>query len=533
MKSRLPKDAFRAVKLSQEEQNALVQEAETVVRETIAANEAFLDIDATFQDPQWKTVREKEGLRVYCQRRKNRRTSKATSDQLKQDPFLSVTRRASKSSSRYRGFEESSTGIESSMSTYSAFAENSIMEKMRPTNVPLMALHGTMDGTLDDCMFGCLASTDDAWRLRSSHIQGHIDDAKILATIKGPTRQEPFRYLGVKWFTQENPAMLSGIMQQRDYLIMESSGLTRDSEGAKVAYFLMHSVKLRDVPELSDMGFVRATMSFCCIFRQTRPGQVSLHSLGFFDTRGGMPGRMAIAGAADGIIGLATVVDYAYTKKLMWLMSRKGKQSGQADSVACYCQACGKNLTKFSLSGSNGSCQICHLVVCAKCSVVKKMTVDISDTGAAQRCSLRFCLCCLVSAKQRSSSEMVFSGTGTPSRSQFPAPSQARLISLPQTSLDEWTDDPHSEYQPARTRVHQRINFARSKYPERATVSECSEFQAKANQSLPVPGGKPLVSRVEAPEEIQSLHSFRPRANNKAVHEFLDDYEFQTGEYCR
>ncbi|KAH7485184.1 uncharacterized protein KRP23_4238 [Phytophthora ramorum] len=417
MKYRLPKDAFRAAWLPQEHQDALVQEAETVVRETIEANEAFLDSESTFQNPSWRLVREKEGLRVYCQRRKSRRGSRTHGDQWRQESLLPASQSSSWANPRYRGGGESVKGCEigtereTALSSKSAFAENTIMERMKPSGVHLMALHGTMDGTLDDCMFGCFAPTDEAWKLRSLHINDRLDDSRIISTIHGPTQEDPFRFLGIKWFTKENSAVLSSIVQQRDFLIVESSGLTRDSKGERVGYFLMHSVTVLDVPELSGMGIVRGKMSFCSIFRQSRPGQLTVHSLGFFDTCGGIPSRVSVALAAEGAISFVNVVDYAYIKKLAWLMRSKGEQSGKNSTLASCCAACDKSFRKFSLSASRsgGACRICRQVFCAKCSVVKKMTVHVSDTSTAKQCSFRFCLGCLLTAKKQSVWDMTSS----------------------------------------------------------------------------------------------------------------------------
>ncbi|EEY59469.1 uncharacterized protein PITG_11518 [Phytophthora infestans T30-4] len=114
-------------------------------------------------------------------------------------------------------------------------------EKSKRTGKSLMVLHGAIDGNLDDCMFGSFATTEETWRWRSSYVYEGLDEARLLATIRGPTPEDPFRFLGLKWFTKELPSVLSGIMQQRDFLIIEATGLTRDSNGERVGYFLMHS----------------------------------------------------------------------------------------------------------------------------------------------------------------------------------------------------------------------------------------------------------------------------------------------------
>ncbi|KAE8988792.1 hypothetical protein PF011_g19033 [Phytophthora fragariae] len=68
MKFTLPEETFLPVNLSKEKQAALIEEAETVIRQTIAANEEFIAGGATFQDPKWKLVRAKEGLRVVVKK---------------------------------------------------------------------------------------------------------------------------------------------------------------------------------------------------------------------------------------------------------------------------------------------------------------------------------------------------------------------------------------------------------------------------------------------------------------------------------
>ncbi|KAG2522306.1 hypothetical protein BBO99_00006081 [Phytophthora kernoviae] len=288
------------------------------------------------------------------------------------------------------------------------------MEKMRRPSVSLMALHGTVDGALEDTIFGAFAPTDQTWKWRSSHVNDRLDDARLLATIKGPSRQNPLGFLAIKWFAKEHPAVLTGILQRRDFLIMEATGLTHDSKGEKVGYFLMHSVSLRGkIPELSEMGIIRGRMSFCFILRQSGPSSVEIYCRGFSDPKGDMMERVSVAIAAEALLCVAGVVDYAYIKKLTWLMRHKEPQLTNQRQTRrdSRCDSCNKSFTKFSLiaaaigsatKGSGAACQICRKVVCHKCSVIKKMTIDVSDTGAVKQHPLRFYLGCLLEAKEQS-----------------------------------------------------------------------------------------------------------------------------------
>ncbi|EGZ18840.1 hypothetical protein PHYSODRAFT_501035 [Phytophthora sojae] len=439
MKFTLPDGVFPAVRLSTSHQDALVDEADTVVDETIAANEAFLAHGAALKSTKWRLVRVKEGLHVYCRR-------PTASDDGRVEP----------------------------LSPSSVAAENSIQEQMRRPGVSLMVLHGTVDGTLDDSMFGAFAATDQAWKWRSSHVNDRLDDARILAKVRGPTKQDPFRFLGIKWFAKEHPAVLTGILQRRDFLIMEATGLTQDSKGEKVGYFLMHSVALRAAPELSELNIIRGELSFCFILRQSGHGKVDLYCRGFTDPRGDMMERVSVAIAAEALICAAGVVDYANVKKLTWLMKHKRKsqqcQPGE-EARSGRCESCSKSFTKFAFialatgaatAGKGATCQICRRVVCAKCSVVKKMTVDVSDTGAVKQCALRFCLACLLEAREKSAWEMALnsleaerecSSTRHTATGSTPGTPRSQFGSMPRRSNHRRDGRTYSEYQRAGTRV--------------------------------------------------------------------------------
>ncbi|CEG46749.1 uncharacterized protein PHALS_03433 [Plasmopara halstedii] len=413
MKFTLPKDAFPPVTLSEEQRAAFIEEADTVVKEIVAANDRFIAKGSKFGYPDWKLIRSKEGVQVYRQRKKAIKQRPPTTQlpPVLHHPSLPREHEFSRfgSVSSYSSVELE-VGGQASSSTASGIAGNSIMEKMRPPGVALIALHGTICGTVDDCLFGSIAATDEAWMLRSSHINDRLDDARLIATIRSPVRKDPYRFLGIKWFAKEHPIVLTGIFHQRDFLILESTGFTRNSKGERVGYMLMHSITLRDIPELTHLGIVRGVLSFCNIFRQAGPGKVNIFCRAFFNSRGEMPNRLSDAIAADAVICTTAVVEYAQIKKLRWLMKHASKSPAEdtTQTLPQSCETCAKIFGKFALPFSESSvmCQVCRKMFCSKCSVMKKMTVHVSDSGSFQQCSLRFCLCCIQIAKEKASWEL-------------------------------------------------------------------------------------------------------------------------------
>ncbi|KAL4134134.1 hypothetical protein PRIC2_004445 [Phytophthora ramorum] len=415
MKFTLPEDAFPDVNLSKQHQEALIAEADTIIRETIAANEEFLADGEALKDQSWRLVRTKDGLKVYHQRRPSTGSSRKSSKSQKSGSFTLDSQLASLSTNPTSSGQKHH--LEASDEEVSV--SSSASDKVRRPGGFHMILNGTVDGTLDDCMYGTFAATNQAWMWRSSHINDRLDDARVLATIRKPTEKDPFQFLGVKWFVKERPAMLTGIVQQRDYLILEATGLTRDSKGERVGYYLMHSIALPGIiPNLDELGLLRGELSLCFIDRQTGPSKVTKYCRSFSNPKGKIPDRVAVAVTADSLICAAKVVDYAYIKKLTWFMKheRQSQRQTETSRPKC-CDVCNKNFAKFGFTaaGYGASCQICHRALCSKCNITKKMTVDVSGTGAVKQVALRFCLGCVREAKAKSVWEMALSGVETSS----------------------------------------------------------------------------------------------------------------------
>lgn len=161
-------------------------------------------------------------------------------------------------------------------------------------------------------------------------------------------------------------------------------------------------------------------------------------------------------------------------------MKHSGKQNQRQsgdENRPSRCEACDKGFTKFSLtsSGSGMACQICRRVVCSKCSVAKKITMDVSDTGAVQQCSFHFCLSCLLKAKQQSGWEMALSTFEAKSESSASSGSSpaSRLPPTPQTGTHRRDGRSYSTY--AGTRGYQR--------GEIATKIDLANYSAGINRS--------------------------------------------------
>lgn len=61
---------------------------------------------------------------------------------------------------------------------------------------------------IEDAALSVIASTDAMWRLRSTYLNEHHRDCKILATLQQPSKCAPFTFIGVKRAYRKLPAFV-------------------------------------------------------------------------------------------------------------------------------------------------------------------------------------------------------------------------------------------------------------------------------------------------------------------------------------
>lgn len=389
---KLPKNAFPPLNLSADEQEHMTQYASWVVQETMAVNSAFRAGARQLDSKHWRLVRSKEGIRVFKER-----GSKA-----KQQRNLVEEMSSSSSSDEGCGDGPIDQSAASSAESRPSAPVTTYVESLRRPGIPMMVASGMVDGTLDDCMLGCFADSDASWLWRSAHLNDKLEDAKILTKIQGPSAEDPYCFLGVKWFTREHSAVVSKIAHRRDFLMLEATGITADpATGERVGYFLMHSIKIPRIHKLTEMGIIRGNISLCFLVRQVGKSTIELYCRGFIDAAGAMPDRVSAHFCADSLIAATNVIECASIKKLTYLLKIRKLADPNPRSKADLknCESCDRKLKNKLGMQSMLSCQVCRRAICKPCSLVKTLTVDVSNNVATQML-VWFCLKCVLEAKQ-------------------------------------------------------------------------------------------------------------------------------------
>ncbi|KAF1326958.1 hypothetical protein FI667_g8087, partial [Globisporangium splendens] len=400
-----PQDAMRPLVLTPEEQLAIAEEAERVIAETLATNELFIASGRKLPRHEWKRLKSKESLHVYRSRRTDPSES-VDGDDEEEEEEESFSSTSSSSALPATGSNPSNPSISSSSTSSDRSDSNtvrSVIGIMKPTDTPLVIATGIIPGTVEDAVFGSQGHTEQLWRFRDVHTNDQDDGMKILATILSPTPEDPLKSLSLKWVLNN----INPLSRARDAVYIEATGMARDARGEPFGYYLVHSLdKIARIPGLGHLSIVRAQVSTCCICRPNDQSSFEFFCRGFSELGGNFSATLGNAMYAQYLLGAVHVVDFAYIKKLLWLVHKK-RPCGDAALTACLssepndCAICTAKLSKLGhLLYKGVSCEACQLVVCRKCSVVKKVPIDDPSSGQVVQKTLSFCVPCMIEAKE-------------------------------------------------------------------------------------------------------------------------------------
>ncbi|ETP26883.1 hypothetical protein F441_00522 [Phytophthora nicotianae CJ01A1] len=381
--------------------------ADESFRETRALYEAFLyERMQTLDMRRWKHIRTRGTMKVYRQRSGRNDTSFNSSI----STSTSVTAVSSVSP-----FEEDDALLIGPASSLSV-----------ATKIPVVVCTGTVQGTLDDVMYGIFVHDTTSLRRRSVYGKDGMDDLVMLGTLESPTEQNPFDFLGVAWILYSATG-LGAIVKQRDYVVLMSTGFATTSRGERIGYSIAQSVSHPDLPELKHLGIVRANMSFCVIFRQQSDQIVESFAHTVIDPGGTVFSFYVLQEIANSILGMGAPMECAQGKKLRWYLHKMMAEKRAADVFATsksshssslslltattrmtesedptVCWYCHKSIGKL-FSTLSLQCTICHQCVCKNCSVSKKLVVRSkhAKSGMAAH-AYTFCLGCFLASRQLS-----------------------------------------------------------------------------------------------------------------------------------
>uniref|UniRef100_M4BTR2 FYVE-type domain-containing protein n=1 Tax=Hyaloperonospora arabidopsidis (strain Emoy2) TaxID=559515 RepID=M4BTR2_HYAAE len=275
-------------------------------------------------------------------------------------------------------------------------------EASEQAGTPVSLCVGTMQGNLDDVVFGTVSTTSEDMCHNSTYVDD-LTGAAILATVLNPTTEEPLQTLALKWQELNLPMHSS----KRDFVFMEGTGFTHLANGERVGYRLMYSIGFPQTPELPDR--VRATVNVFFLYRQKHDKCVEMFASGVVANGSSVEAFLVTPSAMK----FFTCLKFAHCgemKKLTWLMQYRYTLDKQQDTayvdegecVNCSIPISSRLFGKFGRS--RDSCKLCHRLVCGTCCVKKRLNcVTLAMTFEERKTA--FCPSCIKEAFELDTAE--------------------------------------------------------------------------------------------------------------------------------
>ncbi|KAF1326589.1 hypothetical protein FI667_g8317, partial [Globisporangium splendens] len=402
MKFPLPRPLFPPLHLTPEDAATLESVARFFVHETMVQYHEHRVTNGGVVDPKrWKKLRHRDDVHVYRDR---------------------THMPSANSMAGMRPSTVSTSSIDfSDDSAASAPAANAFKEEQqkRVPDMPVLLTVGTIEGTLDDVLYGFSSPTPEAMQIKTAYVGDGFVDWMLLTSLLKPSPENPFRELSVRWNIKGHPFLVGAVMRVRDNVYLESIGFTETPEGERIGYTIQHSVELPEIRELEEeMHIIRGKVSFCHLFCQKDDNVVELYVRGFVSAMGDAPPSLVAISAAEFMVSIWKNMHCAHMKKLAWMVRNSVGYSILGDQERSpmmvqqqSCAICLKPLRsggfsrRISMSSASTAaakhCQVCCQRVCSQC----RMTHSIYFTsphahGRVVREKLTFCTVCLQRARE-------------------------------------------------------------------------------------------------------------------------------------
>jgi len=194
-KDRFAVNPFPDVRVSKLERQEVVRLVDVYVEDYVAKYEEFVKVGKREVDKRrWEHVKSKDNVRVYAERTRKELTRMG----IEPENSLSATQR--------------------------------LKAGANVKDLPVLLSVGSFVGDMDDLIFGVMNPTLDDMRVKVSYVHDLASGA-VLCPVLGPSKEDPFRSLVIKWMTIEVPLQSSMFVKSRDVVYIEATGTVFLSNG--------------------------------------------------------------------------------------------------------------------------------------------------------------------------------------------------------------------------------------------------------------------------------------------------------------
>ncbi|KAL0587639.1 hypothetical protein ABG067_002658 [Albugo candida] len=308
----LPANYFASMTMSEKEVNALHKWSEYILQRTL--KEYHRDETATDQDREqrWKTIKQRGNLTTYRMR--------------------------------------SMSFVEPTKSQYLCY--------------------GTIQGTLDQVMFGRYAATTESFRRLNAIYRDDLVDCAVLHVIEGQSKKRPFYFSGIKWACVRCPG--KGFIRNRDCCYYEQSGIVLDDNGDELGYTITESIDTPNCPPFNPSISIRANVSACYLYREKKNTSVQVYMRGDIFAKGRVMNWIATMKSAELCLRIdgANLCAQALIATELVQAVKASKRKSPRPTESDQCKICNEKATKRY-------CQVCHRRICHRCGASVRILAPI------------------------------------------------------------------------------------------------------------------------------------------------------------
>ncbi|GAB9472545.1 hypothetical protein Gpo141_00009721 [Globisporangium polare] len=360
----LPREELPQIKVTPREHEEARELANHMLAHTVLEFEKFVYRDKNHVDPRlWKGIGSRDRLKLYKQREGGITHAVRTQriDSMSELPSEAIT---------------------------------------AATDPGSLMMTGYWPGRVENAMYAVVTKSQEELALVVIYLHEDVADCAILHTMEGQTPENPYHFLGYKFFVRKSPTN-AHMVRHRDSLYLEYCGVTKTSQGEEIGYHIMHSVDIPGFPDLTRRNSVRTRQSVRYIYRQKAENIVEIYMLGSLSISGTLGGFGPVSTffTADSLFGIARLVDCAEVKRLTACVRERQRnidllERREKGMDCAICRQRKKMFTSVSLS----ECMTCGQFICQRCRLFKKMFIGDGILGRFQK----ICVCktCVLAANE-------------------------------------------------------------------------------------------------------------------------------------
>ncbi|KAG6622378.1 uncharacterized protein IUM83_05423 [Phytophthora cinnamomi] len=393
---------------------------------------------------------------------------------------------------------------------------------------PLLCV-GALRGSFDDIMEGVYCQSTEEMLLMNAIKCPRLAESAVLYAVQRQTLCEPYAFTGIKWTT-----IKLSVASNRDLCYFDKMGLVRQQSGKRMAYHVMQSVDLPELPHKAMHKRVQA--SLCYIFEELEDDLVGVYMQGEMDHAA--LSYFSTPAVSDLLLAVTNALECARAKKFAEMMAVAPPGRFRRRSSRRCCDVCRGSTSFFESLQECAGCNFKH--VCKKCRL-KENVLARDAVSSSHLLRVEFCRVCISKMDSTSIDQLRAEAGGFSVRTAemnaafCEVDEEPEQVDVPGSdrSLTAFTLKISAQLQDLSSRSDVRISNLSSM--EKVSISEDEDDDALLGEGRDVLNsiGKKSNQLVPADASRRSVRSTASTASSSHYHDDEDAEQYRTSLFAR